>query len=225
MQYSLNKTGNSKTGKIPVSTSHMDTCPVSCPLQAGGCYAKHHFLGKYWKRLSAGEVKTATDYQGFLDKVKAMKPNTLWRHNQAGDLAHNEQIIDGKAIRDLVAVNTGKQGFTYTHHDMGSDHNRAMVEWSNDMGFTINLSSNSVVHADEYLALDIGPVVTLLRQGTDKVSYTPNGAKVVRCPAEDSDKVTCKSCKLCALSDRDYVIGFTAHGTGKKKVDLIASST
>ena len=45
--------------------------------------------------------------------------------------------------------------------------------------------------------------------------------KVVRCPAEYREAFSCADCgngePLCARRDRDYIIGFSAHGPGKKK--------
>lgn len=45
--------------------------------------------------------------------------------------------------------------------------------------------------------------------------------KVVRCPAEYRAGFSCRDCgngvPLCARLDRDYIIGFTAHGPNKKK--------
>ena len=43
----------------------------------------------------------------------------------------------------------------------------------------------------------------------------PNGNKVVRCPANET--ITCKTCKLCQRAERDFVIGFTAHGSHQRK--------
>ena len=48
------------------------------------------------------------------------------------------------------------------------------------------------------------------------------GVQFVRCPNELSDTFTCQQCgngsPLCARGDRDYVVVFVAHGTGKKRV-------
>ena len=48
-----------------------------------------------------------------------------------------------------------------------------------------------------------------------------DSVKVVRCPAEYRDGFSCRDCgngvPLCARLDRDYIIGFTAHGPNKKK--------
>jgi hypothetical protein len=46
----------------------------------------------------------------------------------------------------------------------------------------------------------------------------------VRCPEETNpDKISCMTCgsekPLCARHDRDYVIGFTAHGNQKNKIE------
>ena len=45
--------------------------------------------------------------------------------------------------------------------------------------------------------------------------------KVVRCPAEYREGFSCADCgngePLCARRDRDYIIGFSAHGPSKKK--------
>ena len=65
------------------------------------------------------------------------------------------------------------------------------------------------------------PIVTLLPLDAPNVQYT-SGVKVVACPADKSDKISCANCGLCALSDRDYVIGFRVHGAQKKKAGIIA---
>ena len=48
---------------------------------------------------------------------------------------------------------------------------------------------------------------------------TAQGVTVVRCPAEYIERVNCGNCggktPLCARPDRNYVIGFTAHGAAK----------
>ena len=71
--------------------------------------------------------------------------------------------------------------------------------------------------------MDIAPVVTLLPTDSAKVTFTPKGRKVVRCPAETSKKVTCQSCRLCQKTDRP-IIGFTPHGSGKKVTEKVANA-
>ena len=83
------------------------------------------------------------------------------------------------------------------------------------------MSGNNLAHADELAALDIAPVVVVLPYGTTSNTRTPAGRKVVVCPATQRDTVTCKSCMLCARQ-RDFIIGFPAHGVSAKRADAIA---
>lgn len=226
--YVLNPvSSNAKTGPIPVSTSNSATCPDACPIKLKGCYAKYGPTGMHWRKLDAGTSKNAKDWSGFLQDVKRIARGSLWRHNQAGDLNGDGVMIDGPKMRDLIIANGLKRGFTYTHYDvlsstLESRTNALLIQDANVKGFTINLSGNDVNHADKLKALNIGPVVVLMPRDAEKVSHTPAGNKVVICPAENTDKVTCMTCGLCAKADRDYIIGFRAHGTAAKTVEIIA---
>ena len=130
--------------------------------------------------------------------------------------------IDHTMMRQLIKANRGRGGFTYTHHNPFDADNAAIIAESNQGGFTVNISSNYVAQADVYVELGIAPVVTILGTGAAKVTYTPKGRKVVRCPAETSDRVTCQTCRLCQKIDRP-IIGFTPHGSGKKVTQEVAT--
>jgi hypothetical protein len=220
------KSRNAKTGDIPVTTSDAKTCPDACPLKSSGaCYAKHGPLGMYWKKINAGQY--ASTWQHLLDEVKALPEGQLWRHNQAGDLPGDGDEIDCNALIDLVSANSGKRGFTYTHKPVEGFNtipmnNRDAIRHANANGFTVNLSADNLSEADSLKALNIGPVVTVLPREAPQVSYTPQGHKVVVCPAQTRDDVTCKSCGLCAISSRDVIVGFLAHGVSAKKAEAIA---
>ena len=59
--------------------------------------------------------------------------------------------------------------------------------------------------------------------GGDK-SKEIDGVRVVRCPEEYIPTVSCVNCggvsgPLCARSDRNYIIGFTAHGNQKNRIN------
>ena len=225
MFYVLNPvSSNSKTGPIPVSTSNSATCPDACPIKLKGCYAKYGPTGMHWRKLDEGSSKNAKEWGEFLKDVKRIARGSLWRHNQAGDLNGYNDVIDELKLAELVNANKGKRGFTYTHYSplQADMTNYFAIRRANQMGFTINLSGNDVDHADKLKALGIAPVVVLMPRDAEKVSYTSAGNKVVICPAENSDKVNCMSCGLCQLAKRDYIIGFRAHGTAAKTVEIIA---
>jgi hypothetical protein len=214
------RSSNVKTGSIPVTTSSADTCPSACPFQDNGCYAKAGKLKLHWDSVTRGE-KRAVDIFDLCDSIASLPKGQLWRHNQAGDLPGNDNEIDALPLADIVEANIGKRGYTYTHKPIQGkpwSRNRNIVRLANKAGFTINLSSNNLKHADDLLELNIAPVVTILPNDSPKVTRTPKGVKVLTCPAQTSDAVTCASCGLCALADRKFVIGFLAHGNGSRKL-------
>lgn len=213
------KSENAKTGPIPVTTTSADSCPDICPLKSGGCYAKSGPLALHWARnmkLTLAEL---------LARVEALPQGQLWRHNQAGDLPQDGRgNIDGGALRQIVDANQGKRGFTYTHHLTAFKGNREAIRDANRDGFTINLSANTLQHADKLADLAIAPVVVVLPSTQSTNTTTPNGRKVVICPATQRKDVTCATCKLCSHAKRSVIVGFPAHGTGARKATAIAQA-
>lgn len=211
---------NAKTGPIPVTTTSENSCPTTCPLFNSGCYAKSGPLALHWRKVSDANEKRSMDFQSFLSEIRNLPKGQVWRHNQAGDLPHNDGNIDANMTRDLVKASKGKRGFTYTHHKLSS-HNLTVITGMNQKGFTVNYSADTVEYAASIHKAWKLPTVTLLPQNAPNVQHV-NGVKVVACPAEKSDKVNCANCQLCAITDRDYVIGFRVHGVQKKKAEIIA---
>jgi hypothetical protein len=215
------KSGNEKTGPIPVSTSSANTCPDACPLKAGGCYAKGWPLVRHWAKVSDGAAGGTLDT--FVGEVEALPAGQLWRHNQAGDLPGEDDAIDGSALLKIVRANVGKRGFTYTHKPMTRDNARHVAH-ANRHGFMINLSADNLAEADELAALAIAPVVAILPSDTTAAHVlTPQGRRVVVCPAQRKDDITCAKCQLCAKGDRATIVGFLAHGVSIKKANKIAA--
>jgi hypothetical protein len=217
------KSGNAKTGPIPVSTTEKSSCPDNCSLKGQGCYAESGPLGIHWSMVSSG--KRGTSWQEFCDSVRSFADNALWRHNQAGDLPSSDNInLDSDLVGDLVLANMGKRGFTYTHYPVLDNlHNQAIVRSANNNGFTINLSAESLTEVDQMVSLNIAPVVTILPEDAPKVQYTVQGNKVILCPATYNDDISCADCALCQKQGKRAVIGFPVHGSGKKKANKVFS--
>lgn len=248
MLFSLTEvSGNRKTGKIAVSKSSSNTCPPSCGMWFD-CYGKFHHLKGHWDRLDRGEGN-AKSFKEYLLDVRRYAQG-IWRYGEVGDLPGMGNKIDKEMLRALVKAGAGKnkQPFAYTHKPIEAGNyrvkgpkgqvkkgtiseelaknNREAIKDANASGFVINLSTDSLVEADQKLALDIAPVVVVLpmdaETGTQYI--TPNGHKIVTCPAARKDllelKITCKTCKLCAIKDRKSIIGFPAHGAAKKRASL-----
>ena len=219
IKYSITiKSANVKTGPIPVSISSAETCPQSCPFNNGGCYAKGGPLAIHWRKVTNGD--RGTDWGTLCDTVASLPNGQLWRHNAAGDLVGQGESIDPVALGQLVHANIGKRGFTYTHKTTDKA-NHAWIKAANDWGFTVNLSANSLDHADQLADLNVGPVVSVLPIDAPTHTKTPKGRMVVTCPATYRDNVSCATCKLCAVRDRAVIVGFPAHGQSKAKVQTV----
>jgi len=215
---------NKKTGPMPVSISERGTCPPSCSFYDAACYASSGHLGAHWRGLG-GDGSRGHSWQGFLGLVKSLPEGAVWRHNEAGDLAGEGESLDLAKFGELVEANAGRRGFTYTHKTRAEYF--AAYQWAILEGFTVNLSADSLEHADALLGprLDADgveeyplPVTCVLpADAPDKGVRTPAGRRVVVCPAQTSG-ITCVECELCANPFRHSIVGFRSHGRSK---DLI----
>lgn len=210
---------NAKTGPIPVSTTDSSTCPPTCE-QYETCYAKFGPLLMHWDRVDAGD--RGTDWDSFCDEIKRLPHRQLWRHNQAGDLPGDGVKIDSAALYALVCANVGKRGFTYTHYPLEGTHNLSLMEAATAAGFTVNVSCDSLTDSDRVSNItDLPQAVVLPSTTTEKVLYTAGGRKVVVCPATYREDVNCANCAICYDARKDRaVIGFPAHGSKKKTIDI-----
>jgi hypothetical protein len=189
-----------------------------------GCYAETGHVALHWRKVTSGERGLA--WADFCKAVKTIVKGSLWRHNVAGDLPGDKVNIDAKALAQLVKANKGRKGFTYTHYNPAMGDNAKAIRDANNNGFTVNLSANTLSHADELMKTHAGPVVTLLDasiSGNVKIK-TPDGHVISVCPATYRDDVTCASCGLCQMVNRKSIVGFPAHGIQKKKANAIANS-
>ncbi|HTV28728.1 MAG TPA: hypothetical protein VMF32_13165 [Xanthobacteraceae bacterium] len=228
------KSGNRITGPIMLTTSPRSTCPAACPfskaaegLEAGLCYAEHGHLGHYiWTgldRARVGEkISNRIPVHSFGDLVKligALPDGALWRHNQAGDLPSvDNHTIDRTKVRALTRANRGRRGFTYTHFDVRTNQaNRDTIREANAGGFTINLSANSLNEADALADTKCAPVTVVVPATQMTSTTTPNGRKVVICPARTTQGVTCFSCGICAVAHRRAIIAFPALGPERER--------
>jgi hypothetical protein len=223
------KSGNAKTGDIVVTTSSKETCPPACPFRNNGCYAASGPLNIHWTKLTNGE--RGQSFKDFCASLAALPVATFGRLNQAGDAPGRGNRINGKMLGQLAKALTGKRFFSYTHKpvlaskkvsEFIAKQNRKHIKSANENGLTLNLSANNLKHADKLKKLNIGPVVTILGKESPEVVYTPAGNKVVVCPAQTREGITCKTCQLCSRGNRSVIIGFLAHGYAKNKVSQIA---
>ncbi len=229
---------NVKTGKMPVTTSPIFTCPLACPYKEHGCYAAYGPIKMWWKSCTESCINLEKEWDKFTQRILYDIPKgTIWRHNQAGDLIPSEKsanCICEKSAIHLSLINYGKRGYTYTHYPVVRQrdvskldviNNRMLIEEMNRFGFSVNISCNSLAHADEVIdsGLKAPVTVTLIESFKNKkVSFTPNGHKVILCPAIWKKGMTCLKCQACMNTNRKAVIGFPAHGAGRKHCEQVS---
>jgi len=227
MNYQLSpQTANVKLGFMAASISSKETCPDACPLKKEGCYGAYGPINWVWTKVSKGTI--GKSFGELLTSLKALPKGYAFRHNQVGDLMGLNNEIDTPKLRELTAAVKHLVAWTYTHKpivqsDSVALANRKAIQEANQNGFTINISTNNIAEVDAALALGIAPVCTILPLGAANTSYTANGAKVIKCPAQYRDNITCNSCRLCAVSNRSVVVGFEAHGAKTKQVSAAAA--
>ena len=135
-----------------------------------------------------------------------LKPDT-----SAGATEIDYSYLD--AVSD--AVPKGGVSFTYSHF------NPSLWKHKLKIGKTvINYSARNL--ADLFLNSFVPSVINVKETfwKTNGKSETINDHKIVRCPAEytSTDCSTCGNGKpLCSRMDRNFIVGFTDHGTYKKK--------
>jgi len=212
------ESGNSKTGPIPTSMSERGTCPPSCSFYAAGCYALYGHVGFFWKSI---DDSNSVSWEGFLSNVARLPDGQLWRHNVAGDLQGVGNSVDIKKLLDLACANDGKRGFTFTHKPIETRTERQAVQAANAMGFTVNLSADTLEDADRLADLDVGPVTVVVASDAPHKMRTPKGRFVIVCPAQRREDTTCESCGLCALPKRKAIIAFRAHGQSSRLIPEI----
>lgn len=225
---------NAKTGPMPVMTSSRETCPDSCPLKKGGCYAMTGPLKLHWDKVTAGE--RGSDLDEALRPIRKLNRGAIWRYGQAGDLPGEGDVIDRDGVLKIAEASRGKRAIIFTHKPP-TPENIAIVRQVAETGLNINLSADSVEEADTLADLNLPVVVVLNSEYARKkdetlseyrqrekqlAKTTPMGRKIAVCPATYTD-VSCTECGVCADGERKGVIvGFPAHGTQKKRVDEIA---
>lgn len=230
--YFFSKGGNSKTG-LPTTTTSKNSCPISCELKGNGCYAEIGHTAIHWNKLSNAESNEKNSLNALVSNIKShfkYLTDKRIRLNQAGDLPHNNEIIDAKSVLILASeLKKAKiKAYTYTHHNLNLGDNLKTIFAMIKNGIVVNYSAKNERHAIELLndkKTKKLPICTIISpQNHNKKNYFVEGVQFIRCPSEyllkdNGEKIQCKDCNLCMRPQRDFVVGFTAHGVRKNKVN------
>ena len=208
MSYTMTITAvssNTKTGPIPTISRGQETCPSGCPFLKNGCYGEGRIFGtthKYQKPHDKGSMVAVLQ--------KARKAARFLRDRVVGDLLDADGNIDYGYLRTVTeaAAEVGLRPFGYSHAWRQVD--AAQVPG----GYTLNASCETPEQVWD--AIDQGLDAVIANDRVEDGTMI-NGKRVVTCPAQTKDGVTCASCGLCAKKDRTAVVRFLLHGPAVRK--------
>ena len=201
-------TNDKKTGPIPVSYSGKETCPDTCSLKEGGCYAWGLFyIAKVGERVASGQY--ANTLRSALERRTAVA--RIVRHRIAGDMVGD---IPG-TLQDCADVETaGLQNIGYTHA-WKEEEVRPLKKW-------FRASCQSIEEVIEARSKGWGATLIVdkgtLTSAGKKTFNLPNGETAYLCPARKETAtaraITCNDCTLCKISDKTVskTVIFEAHG-------------
>lgn len=204
------QSGNAKTGVMPVTYRTAETCPTTCPFLprnlggAGGCYGTGRIFG------IAGKYATSMSTADAISKLaRAPKGARYMRDRVVGDVVTPTGEFDAPYVAAIahVAETAGLKVFGYTHAwPMFTADDVQMIKVS---GYVMNASCET--ENDVRVAVSLGmPTVIAGDSWTD--GDIVGGRRIVTCPAQTRDDVTCASCGLCAKPDRACTVRFLLHG-------------
>ena len=208
--------GNSKTGRIPVTHRPMTTCPSTCPFlptgPVGGCYATGRIFGM------ADRYSGSITLDDAVARVrKGMHAGARYlRDRVAGDVVTAAGRLDRAYVAAIttVATSNGLTPFGYTH--AWRTFTPADRAWLQSSGYVMNASTETPAGAARAVRLGMPTVIAngIVPEGT-----MIEGKRVVTCPAQTRDDVSCASCGLCAKPNRSCIIRFMPHGSAVRKAE------
>ena len=164
-------------------------------------------------KVDAGKYQT-TDFNGFLKAIRDL--SSIYRHNEGGDLWNGKtsEHVCSDSLKRFAKENKTwrKSAIVYTHKPLVGKRshwairkaNRHAIKDSNS-STAINASVESLSEVDKALELGLDSVCVLPADTPERVTRTPQGNRVVTCPAYYS-KTQCISCgngqPLCARKNR-----------------------
>jgi hypothetical protein len=230
----------SKASKLHCYATYVsrDTCPPSCPLYRSGCYAEGIRVRTPWDRASTpvADGGTGVGVEMLSRQIRALPHGSRLRWGIAGDLLGEGEHIDEDAMSKIASAAqdagcSAAWGYSHKLKLTGGIENILKVKaLYRDYGFVVSASLHGIDAAADFKRRTDLPVVTVLPASHSKRGVAPktaaDGTPLVVCPAAiEGSKVTCGTCggskgPLCARFDREYIVGFPAHGISKKKAEL-----
>jgi hypothetical protein len=206
---------NAKTGLVSVTHVAQDSCPADCPLRGAGCYAEYgseRFVA--WRLKARGRIpgpgEIAREEARAIDRLSGDRPLRL---HVVGDCRTNgaARVVGEAAAR--YRRRGGRPVWTYTH----AWRRVARASWGDAV--SVLASCERPEDAAEAMRQEYAAALVVERFQCD-AAYQCGPVKVLPCPNQTRG-VQCRDCRLCwddtRLRDAGLVIGFEAHGPGRRR--------
>jgi len=205
------QSSNSKTGPIPVTYRGKDTCPTSCPFLDNGCYGDGRIFALAHKFRQSITLDRARQ---ILDKRK--ESARYLRDRVVGDILTPAGKVDWQYLTaiSLLGRQAGLTVFGYTH--AWKLLRKRDVSRLAKLGYVMNASCETEREVSRAVALGMPTVIT---NGEIPEGEIIAGKRMITCPAQVRDGITCATCGLCAKNDRTVVIRFIPHGPSRKRAE------
>jgi hypothetical protein len=198
------KTKDKKTGEVVASYSPKETCPDSCELKKGGCYAWGLFyLNVLSNKIRDGKIRLVSLKEALTNKADDCK---IVRHRVAGDIVGDvdETLKECELVESIGLTNIG-----YTHH------------WRSKEAEPLKgyFRASCETEEDVLKARDMGWGATMIvPKGAPKRMKLANGETAYLCPARrdvpNKPDITCNTCTLCKIGESTIAktVMFEVHG-------------
>ena len=212
------KPSNSKLGNVAATYSSIESsCPTDCSLKDNGCYAQMGFVGIHTSKLNkkkATPKQVASEEAKLIKKaIKEEKNTKPLRIHVAGDCRTNEAA---KMVSNATKE-WGHKVWSYTH----AWKTVARSSWGT---VSVLASVDNVNELKLARRKGYAPAI-VVRNFLSKKAYEFHGFKLIPCPNQTHENITCEKCKLCwndkKLKSLNAVIGFEAHGAKRKSLPVI----
>jgi hypothetical protein len=198
------RTSNSKTGDCPTvwigrtREESIQSC-IGCDLLNGACYAQKGSPAWALSAMQRAGSKTISPKEAIRLMARGAR---MIRVGAIGDPAR--VLIDwSDYLRPFVKE--GLKIVGYTHFPKERPELRGLFF----------ASADKLSQLREYLGLGWSvtlPVVATAEQFAALQGRTLGGVTVTPCPAQRSRRVSCNSCRLCAVGDSRRIVVFREHG-------------
>jgi hypothetical protein len=216
----VEKSETDKMGTVHATYASQKSCPPSCPFLGSGCYAETGNVGFTTRRLNTAAAEaTAQDVANAeAQAIRTLSGQLDLRIHVVGDCT-TDNAASTVSTAALETIRRGREIWSYTH--AWRDVDRA--SWGS---VSVLASTESALAAEEALDRGWAAAVVLPTFAENKL-YKLGNIKVMPC-VQQTRGVQCVDCRLCMNSDRlrdkGMVIGFTPHGSGKKRVLQVVQS-